>query len=319
MKLLRRIFSLVFIGLFVVVFPVGNLVAENEELSELTEHERELVLLVAAKQGRLDLVKELVEFYKVDVDFSYGGAAAIHYAVSNEYEDILKFLIDKGANIYQKTSQGLLPIQLAIIVRSLKCMELLLKAEKKIVHINNSEETLRSAYIAKNLQAIALLLSYNYDPNTIIDGYSLLYLSIATKQIELFDELLRFKTDVNLISENGSTPLVIATVSGNEYVIKTLLEKGADPNIKDINGFTALMHAIRLNNLQTIKSLVRNGADINIKDESGYTALHHAALLGEISIVDYLLKNGADAAVVGDDGASAQEFIDVLKEKIKEN
>lgn len=45
---------------------------------------------------------------------------------------------------------------------------------------------------------------------------------------------------VNLFSEEGASPLILATSLNNEAMVKILLAYGAEPNLKSIYGFSAI-------------------------------------------------------------------------------
>ncbi len=135
---------------------------------------------------------------------------------------------------------------------------------------------------------------------------------------------------VNEKDENDFTPLHRAAYSGNLYIVKFLVEKGADVNAVDKFGFnptygailmahqdiflylrkkgakitnlnfrvikdmTQLTLAMRQNRRKTAKELILAGVDVNIKDERGRSALFYAVFRGEIGMVKLLLSKGAE-------------------------
>ena len=71
---------------------------------------------------------------------------------------------------------------------------------------------------------------------------------------------MRAGADVNAPSENGLTPLMVASRGGHADVVKVLLEAGAaDPNLKSENGETALDIAQRTQNSEIADLLRRAG------------------------------------------------------------
>ena len=57
---------------------------------------------------------------------------------------------------------------------------------------------------------------------------------------KIVDLLLEKDFDINMVANDGTTALYIASQAGNKKLVEKLLEKKADTNIKDCNGYTAL-------------------------------------------------------------------------------
>ncbi len=99
-------------------------------------------------------------------------------------------------------------------------------------------------------------------------------LAIANNNGNLFRQILREKTDLNL-SKNEITPsLFNAIFFGNYEFTKMLLANGDNVNLQDHCGTTPLHCAFRAiagNKEQIIRLLLENGASLNIKDNHGKT------------------------------------------------
>ena len=61
-----------------------------------------------------------------------------------------------------------------------------------------------------------------------------LHLAISEKQIANINSLLENKTDVNQFDADGRTPLLLAITTGEQAIVKLLLQHGADVNLKGI-------------------------------------------------------------------------------------
>lgn len=61
--------------------------------------------------------------------------------------------------------------------------------------------------------------------------------------LELINVILKNKVNVNIQNKHGETALMIAAYSGNDELVKNLINHGADKNIKDINDKTAYDYA----------------------------------------------------------------------------
>jgi TonB family protein len=91
----------------------------------------------------------------------------------------------------------------------------------------------------------------------------------------------------------GFTPLMIASLQGDQRLVDVLLKAGAKPNAKGKDGLTPLLAAVQSADLPTVKSLVEAGADIKAHNSKGATVTHVAAASGNVELLDYLLDHGA--------------------------
>lgn len=108
------------------------------------------------------------------------------------------------------------------------------------------------------------------------------------KAIEAYPELAREPTQV------GDYLLHYAAVSGNEKLIRLLVQHGADVNARDPQGGTALAHAVgHQEKTKPVKVLLELGADPNLADNEGRTPIYWAACVGLMSMVKELKKAGA--------------------------
>jgi ankyrin repeat protein len=72
--------------------------------------------------------------------------------------------------------------------------------------------------------------------------------------------LLERGSPVDVRSENGGTPLMLAVEKDLQDRIAFLLERGADPDARDLRGFTALHRAAEMGHLEAARSLLERGA-----------------------------------------------------------
>ncbi|OTA67298.1 ankyrin [Hypoxylon sp. EC38] len=99
------------------------------------------------------------------------------------------------------------------------------------------------------------------------------------------------------LQRNNLTPLLVAIETGNNDLVKFLIDRGADVNKDAAYGIrqTPLQAAAKKGRLDIVELLLRNGADINGKPAmfSGGTALQCAAMGGNCNIAVLLLEQGA--------------------------
>jgi len=90
--------------------------------------------------------------------------------------------------------------------------------------------------------------------------------------------------EVDVKDDDGMTPLMHASISGNSEVVDLLLLWGALIDDKDNNGRTALMWASEKGMKKASKVLMKSGACVRAKDKEGNTALHLAAIEGHTKV-----------------------------------
>lgn len=94
----------------------------------------------------------------------------------------------------------------------------------------------------------------------------------------LSDDIHTFIENSDAKDLNGRTKLMLAGKKGNLELAENLIYSKADVNAKDNDGWTPLMFAARFSaSPKMIKLLIKNGADIKQKNNYGVTSLRLAA------------------------------------------
>ncbi len=91
---------------------------------ERTNAAGENALMMAAYQGLLPMVKLMVETYDVEVNKT--GWTALHYAATNGYDDIVKYLLDHAAYIDAESPNATTPLMMATMSGHITTVKLLL-------------------------------------------------------------------------------------------------------------------------------------------------------------------------------------------------
>ena len=76
---------------------------------------------------------------------------------------------------------------------------------------------------------------------------------------DLAVKLIRYGTDVNMIDENGNTPLIAACSGSNILLAKVLIRKGANVNAVGENDYTPLLWACTFDYSELAILLIKNG------------------------------------------------------------
>ncbi len=112
------------------------------------------------------------------------------------------------------------------------------------------------------------------------------------------------------LNEIGATPFMLAALTADAELMRTLAALGADPLLPNADNSTPLMAAAGLasrspgedpgtesETLEAVQAALDLGADINAVDKNGETAMHAAAYKNLPKVVKLLAAKGAKIAV----------------------
>jgi uncharacterized protein len=239
-------------------------------------------LVFAAREGNAEIVRILLSAGATINQTSAGGWSPLLTATWNGHYKLGKLLLDSGADANLANADGWTPLYLATFKRN----------------PDGGDYPLRPAD-ADHLEYIKLLLERGANPNARASA-NIPRRTVFTGQ---------------WWQENGATPFLRASYSGDVELMKLLLSRGADPTIATRNNVTALALASgigwveglthewsREQTFEAVKMLIDLGIDVKAADRDGRTALHGAAHKGRSEIVQILADHGAKLDA-GDNGS----------------
>jgi ankyrin repeat protein len=210
---------------------------------------------------------------------------------------LCKILINSGANVNQKTSDGWTVLMIACYNGNTEVFKLLL--DKQDIDVNVQDTCGRTALMTAcrygNTEVVKLLLDkQDIDVNVqnTTYGWTALMIACFCGNTEVFKLLLdKQDIDVNVQNTDGETALMTACRYGNTGVVKLLLDKqDIDVNVQSTGGWTALLSACHHGNTEMVKLLLdKQDIDINVQDTNGWTALMHACRYGNTEVFKLLL------------------------------
>jgi ankyrin repeat protein len=115
----------------------------------------------------------------------------------------------------------------------------------------------------------------------------------ARDQGEIIKALLKRGADVNVVDEQGLTPLHLALVRGHADAARLMLQVDVNPAVTDQWGRTVLHLACELGKEDIVDLLLRKKANVAASDKAGLTPLHVAAACGHVGVMKHLLGAGA--------------------------
>nr|XP_029533126.1 kinase D-interacting substrate of 220 kDa B-like isoform X4 [Oncorhynchus nerka] len=108
----------------------------------------------------------------------------------------------------------------------------------------------------------------------------------------------KFK-EVDGRSDNGQTPLMLASEQGSIEIVQELIRRGANVNLDDVDCWSALICAAKEGHVDVVKELLESSAYMEHRDMGGWTALMWTAYKGRVEVTKVLLDHGANPNTTG--------------------
>lgn len=221
-------------------------------------------LQFASRNGDVAAVRALLEA-GADTEYrDHNGDRAMLWAARGRSAETMRLLLQAGSPADSpEDPYGRTPLMLAAFEGDVETIRLLLQHGADPHRFDQSSETaLHHAAWGGRTEVAALLLEAGANPGAIGD---ILY----------------------------RTPLHFAANFGDPELIRLLMVDGPR-NSRDLNGTTALLMATLSRQPDNVRALLQGGARPDIADDTGLTPILVAARDGEVEIARLLLDAGAD-------------------------
>ena len=231
-------------------------------------------LMLAARQGnRLSLVEQLLRA-GARVNAANGkGETALAVALNIEDADVMKTLLEHGADPNAKVQVEGKPVPVFI----------------QMLNQFPTDGGKHHRTLAR------LMLDRDANVNTVdTEGTTALVAARNNYEPQIVQWLVDKGTDLTPAHNADWNVLCWAVQLGNTAIIKAALRRGLSVNTQDSSGRSPLMFAAAYGDMPILDLLLSHGADVNLRDEMGWTALMFAAQNQDIAIVQKLLDHGAD-------------------------
>jgi ankyrin repeat protein len=306
------------------VGAVRALIARGADVHATEGRRGQTALMWAAAEGHVEAVEALIEAgadFRTPLD---SGFTPLLFAVREGKIGVVRALLKAGADVNEtvqvQTSRsrplpGGPPIEAG--------------ASALLVTVSNA-----------HFELAAELLKAGADPNAALPGYTVLHAmarvrkpgvgdndpapegSGAMTSLELVRQLAAHGADLNRrmtkrrnlnntgFNELGATPFLLAALTADAALMRTLAELGADPLLPNDEKSTPLMAAAGLGTrspgedagteeevLEAMQLALDLGADVDAVNDHGETAMHGAAYKNVPRAVEFLAKKGARISV----------------------
>ena len=240
----------------------------HESSADLVHHERDAFLL-AARSGRLDVLKLLLE-HNCDVSKrTLRSNTALHlisFDPEIKPEPVIKslvvLLLEHGVPLEARGTVGI--------------------------------TALISSACNGKISIAGCLLDHGADIHPADDdGYTALHWAAKKGYHDIVVLLISKGADIHCTDKYLYTALHWAAKNGYHRIVALLISKGADIHSTDKHLYTALHWAAKNGYHRIVALLISKGADIHSTDKDGYTALHSAAEQDHHEVVALLISKGA--------------------------
>ncbi|XP_058448106.1 ankyrin-1-like [Malaya genurostris] len=251
-------------------------------------------LSAAVEDGHEDVVEVLLK-NKASVDAVH-LVPALHFAVARGYKVVIKYLLEKGADIESKYIMNNTPLHYALMYRQTAVVKMLLENKANVNAVNDKHFSPLFIAIRHRLtEVVTDLLNRGADVNARLpDNSTPLHYAAFLGYTDGVVALLNGKADIEAINCDEYTPLHVATQYKHIEVVELLLNRDANVNSETINKRTPLHVAAGYDFKEVVDMLLDKGAEINAKDKHKWTALNIAQHYGHIEVMSKLLEKNAD-------------------------
>jgi ankyrin repeat protein len=300
---------------------VKRIVEENGHAILLTKTEDgRSAIHLATLNPNLEMVQYLLDLDNTCLDVqSANGNTPLHMACSWGYDDIVEFLVKRGANVNLRNANGETPLYKALAGDAVdEVVHFLLEEGGATIDIGNSfnERLVYLVTVRPNKAVLRFLL----ENASTVDNWSQPVLFWAIQHASCSghtgpnddDEVYKFLLKEKLanaedVDGEGRTALhqAIHCMHMDHSTVDFLVkEECVNVEASDDDGRTPLHHASLRGKLRAVRVLLEDGhANVEARDGSGRTALHLCAKAGSCEVLEYLVNYGkANVNVVDDHG-----------------
>jgi len=222
----------------------------------------------------------------VDPSGEPGGLRPLVVAAEAQRLDVVKLLLDLGADVEVQDGDGISPLMAAAAACDLEAVDLFLALGARPSTIDNQGRTVLHHAVSNRLPR----------PRG------------SAPEIErLLRILLRTGVPVNAPDRSGSTPLLLAARNGSYDAIPILLQAGADPNTRNFEHRGPVHALAEGGSTRTLSTLLDAGALPDSRDRDGTTPMMAAAASKRLRAVEILREAGASSTPIDRFGETAPE------------
>mmetsp|Transcript_8465 Transcript_8465/g.9756 ORF Transcript_8465/g.9756 Transcript_8465/m.9756 type:complete len:703 (+) Transcript_8465:108-2216(+) len=268
---------------------IKYLLSENPQNIFFRDYDRRTALHVAASEGKLNIVKMLIETYNAPINRSdRWGGSPLDDAHRHRHEAVVAYLRKKGAST--GSTDHTMNLITAAVTGDLDELKMLLSNAT-----STSPEVVGSSSVSNHSAAIISSASVSSSTRKNKTSPNTLAPNTATTTTT-------YSININAGDYDGRTALHLACTAGHSEVVAFLISCGANVNIVDNWKGTPLDDAIRTGHVDCIHILKKHGAKVGQKTSAHVTETSERTksnedrnLMVDFSDLDVIDKIGSGA------------------------
>nr|XP_023013531.1 serine/threonine-protein phosphatase 6 regulatory ankyrin repeat subunit A-like isoform X1 [Leptinotarsa decemlineata] len=295
-------------------FECLDLLVSNEADFKIVDNLQRLPIHYAASRGNDQCVYTLVGIGSPINAPDVEGCTPLHLAAAYDHEcKCILYLLNHKADTSLRDNRGFTPLHYAIAGGNVEGVQMLLDNEQKLQEqkcqnidgikrmINKCSVDIMPLHLAAklgNIEILRMIMPHCEDVNVRTNqGITPLVLAAREGHVQCVHFLLRFGAKVALADNiNFMTPVHYSAKNGHSQCLTMLLHNSEDQNVVnmlDRQHRTALMLSVSGNHIDCVQTLLKCGADPNIVDTDEHSCLFRAVVNGHDGVVQLLLSNNA--------------------------
>ena len=228
------------------------------------------------------------------------GSTPLYLAAENGRLQVVRMLIEHGANVGAEDNQGKTPLHGAAEYGMVEVVRVLLEHGANVgAEYNQGKTPLHGAAEDGMVEVVRMLLEHGANVGA-EDNQDKTPLHGAVKDgwVEVVRMLLEHGANMGAEDNQGKTPLHGAAENWTVQVVRVLLEHGANVGVEDSQGRTPLHGAAEHGRVEAVRMLLEHGANVGAEDNQGKTPFQIASANGMVEIMKLLSEHGAEGVVV---------------------
>lgn len=229
-------------------------------------------------------------------------------AVEAGKKEEVEKLLQQGADINQLNKYGLTPLMLAVATKQKDIVKFLIEKEADLnIQQKETDDTALTSAVTRGYTEIAKLLinAPKIDLNKkAVYGETALMRAAHYGHKDIVELLIKKGADLKIKDSTGRTAFIMAAVGGHENIVKLFIQKGEEVKV---NQEKLIAMAVAMGHVDMVKFLINEGADLNITDNFGKRALMRAVKMDHKDMVEFLIEKGAKF--------DQEELIDIATKK----
>ncbi|KAK3597127.1 hypothetical protein CHS0354_038046 [Potamilus streckersoni] len=265
-------------------------------------------VILACEKGNSEQLKKLLDAGADVTVKDEEGKTALHYCADNLETQCAEMLLEADTTLLNiQDEQMYTPMHMAVLAGNENLLKLLIERGADIHCLDENYHTLvHLATASGHPKILEILIQHEADLSSAdnYNAYPIHYAAQLTSSTpgisdpkageKILKRLLDAGVAHDVVDSGGRQPLLWAACSGNVESCKVLIKAGADVNATDKDDLSALHCAASRGKATCIELLKKSGANVNMSDKNKCTPLFYAITLGNIDCTRVLLKSGAD-------------------------